>query len=86
MLNKRHLLQAATATALLLSLAACGGGSSGTASTAADNTGATQAPATDSFLSRVAALIGTTSDTAEPQDIGSVQATTPDSTEPMPVS
>lgn len=84
MLNKRFLMQAAAAAALALSLAACGGG--GGDSGASASAGADPAPATDSFLSRVAALIGTSSDTAEAQDIGSVQATTPDNTEPIPVS
>lgn len=83
MLDKRFLIQAATAAALAMTLAGCGGGGDSGGST---NAGADQAPAADSFLSRVAALVGASTDTAEAQDIGSVQATTPDNAEPIPVS
>lgn len=82
--NKHFLMQAAAASALLLTLAGCGGGGDGGVSGA--STGAEQTPASDSFLSRVAALIAVSSETAEAQDIGSLQATTPDNAEPIPVS
>lgn len=86
MLNKRFLMQAAAAAALTLTLAGCGGGGDGGGSSGSAGAGADQGPAADSFLSRVAALIGASSDTAEAQDIGSVQVTTPENTEPIPVS
>ena len=99
MLNKRFFFSAAAGTALVLGLAGCGGSDGDTGIAAANpGTGAgagngtatpgnPEQPATNvSFVDRVLAIIGATSDTTEPQAIESVTVSTPDNTQPQPVS
>ena len=61
-----------------------GGGSSGGGDSGGGNQQAGSSP--DAFISRVIAVINSTSDTAEPEDISSVTATKPENAEPVPVS
>jgi hypothetical protein len=82
---KRSLLYAAPALGLALLLASCGGGGDPQAFT--DGSGQRSGVGTpDGFITQVMAIINKTSETAEPDDIGSVNATMPESAEPAPVS
>lgn len=91
MSSKRFLFGAVAGATLLLGLAGCGGsgGDSG-AIAASPGTGAgngtAQPAAGDSFFARVLAIIAGTSDTAEPQAIESTTVSTPEDTQPEPVS
>lgn len=71
---------------LSLILAGCGGGGGGSGNTSARNNTGGQSIDSDSFLSRVNAIIGNNSETAEPESIESVTETTPENTEPVPIS
>jgi len=96
MRNKHSLISVIAAGTALLVLAGCGGGGGGgqpqvgaSASAASGANadpralpGATPAAA---FVAHVEAVIADTSETAEPRDVGSYQATTPESTEPLPL-
>lgn len=74
-------------TALAILLAACGGGrgngNAGAGGTANDEPGGGMAM--NAFTAFVASLIGTSSDSAEPQEIDSVPVSTADTSEPAPV-
>ena len=72
--NISALTKAAT-FGLVLLLGACGGGGS-------KNRSSNQAP-NDSFVSQVLSIIGTTSETAEPVDIKSIELTRPENTQPV---
>lgn len=86
-------LKAALGIGALLILTACGGSDSGAAaaSQAGSETGAAGAAGTtgqiasDSFLSQVIAIVGASSDAAEPKAIESVMVTMPDGTQPFPI-
>jgi hypothetical protein len=93
MRNKHSLISAIAAGTALLVLAGCGGGgeaqmgaspnaASGASADPRASAGATPA---DAFAAHVEAVIADTSETAEPRDVGSYQATTPESTEPSPL-
>jgi hypothetical protein len=80
MLSKHSFLSAVPALALALVLAGCGGGNRGSHDFAeGDGT-------PDSFISRVIAIVSSMSETDEPEDIGSIEVTMPEETEPVPVS
>lgn len=91
MSSKRFLFSAVAGTTLLLGLAGCGG-SGGDSGTVAATPGAgaanetAQSPASDSFFARVLAIIAGSSDTAEPQALESTTVSTPEDTQPQPVS
>jgi len=93
---KHCLISAIAAGTALLVLAGCGGSGRGgepqvSASTSAasganaDPSSLPGAASADAFVARVEAVIADTSETAEPKDVGSYQATTPESTEPLPL-
>lgn len=91
MFSKRFLSRAIAGTAMLLGLAGCGGsGSDSGIAATTPGTGASndtmQSPATDAFLAKVLAIIAGTSDTAEPQAIESTTVSTPEDTQPQPIS
>jgi hypothetical protein len=82
---KRSLFSAAPALGLALLLAGCGGGGDPQAFVGGDGQqSGTGTP--DGFIAQVMAIISKSSETAEPEDIGSVNATMPESEEPVPVS
>lgn len=68
-------------------LAACGGGGDG-GGTAANPGGGSSPPMStvDAFFSRVMALIGSSPENTEPVAVDSVTPTTPEDTEPSPLS
>lgn len=72
---------------LALVLAGCGSGGGGDSNgtSARPNTGG-QSIESDSFLSRVNAIIGNNSETAEPESIESIEVTTPENGEPASIS
>ena len=93
MSNKRSLLGSPIALCLALVLAGCSGGDGGMGSssiktnttTATDN--GQQAPtAADTFVTRILAVINSTSETAEPVEIESLTVTSPEDAEPVPAS
>jgi len=93
MSNKRSLLGSATALCLVLGLAGCSGGDGelGSSSVKTNTTDATengqQPPArADAFITRVLAIVNSTSETAEPVEVESVTVTSPEDAEPVPVS
>lgn len=73
-------------------LTACGGGSSADGGGSASDVGAMAEPATtgataaDNFTSHVASVVGSSSDTAEPEAVDTASADMPEDTEPTPVS
>jgi hypothetical protein len=90
MTSKRSFLSSAPAIVLALSLAGCGGGDADMQTSATDFSGPSGTPQSgsspDAFIDRVMAVISNTSETAEPEDIGSITATKPEDVEPVPVS
>lgn len=90
-MRKNILLKGPAAALLVLALASCGGGGGGGGeSVAANNTAQAndpgQAASNDSFLSRVIALVQSMSETSEPDNIDSITVTTPETSEPQPIS
>lgn len=97
-MTSKHIVRSTTSAVLLaLVLAGCGGGdgelqssapgtggSSGSGGSSGDSAGSGSSP--DAFISRVMAVIDSTSETAEPEDIGSVTGTNPEDAEPVSVS
>lgn len=72
---------------LALALSGCSGGGGGDSDGAsAGNNSGGQSVNSDSFLSRVNAIIGNNSDTAEPESIESIEVTTPENREPASIS
>ena len=71
--------KACSIVAFSVALAACGGGSSDTAQ--GSNAGIGSAPR-DSFIAVVLAMVATSPDKAEPQEVDSVTATFPQNAEP----
>jgi len=93
MSNKRSLLGATTVCCLVFGLAGCSGGDGGAASSAVKSNSATapdtgQPPpvAADAFITRVLAVINSTSETAEPTEIESTTVTSPEDVAPVPAS
>lgn len=89
--NKPYVISIASAVLLTLSLGGCGGGGDDAQSSsgAGVGSGASSPPprsAPDAFINRVMAVIANTTESAEPEDIGSVEATKPETSEPVPVS
>lgn len=80
---KRSVFNTACAGFLLLALAGCGG-SDGGDQVSGPGTGSGSSP--DAFINRVIAVIDNTSETAEPEDIGSVNPTKPENAEPVSVN
>jgi hypothetical protein len=90
-------LKAALGACVLVTLAACGGGGSDSTQVAAvQGSGATGAAGngaagnsgqigSDSFLAQIVAMLGTSSDTAEPGSIDSITTTSSDTTEPFSI-
>ena len=100
-MTSKHTVRSTTSAFLLaLALAGCGGGdgelqssapgtggSSGSGGSSGDSSGGQQSGSSpDAFISRVIAIIDSTSETAEPEDISSVTGTKPEDAEPVPVS
>lgn len=90
MTSKLSVLGTAAALGMLLAVSGCGS-SDGAPGSTANNSGVApggqpQTSATDAFISRVMAVIGSTSETDEPADIKSITVTTPEDAEPVPVS
>jgi hypothetical protein len=90
--------KAALGAGVLLALAACGGGGNDSTQVAAaqgaSETGAAVAPvapgssgqsASDSFLSQVVAVLGLSSETAEPGAVDSISVTSSDTAEPFSI-
>ncbi len=71
---------------ILAALAACGDSGNGDDGAAGGTMPAAAAPASDAFIDKVSSTIGTTSDSAEPVAIDSVSASSPEDSEPSPVS
>ena len=71
---KLWLRPAMLAAALALGLAGCGGGND-------DNNGGEYTVQSDSFLSEVDKVIASTSETSEPREIDSIDATSPETVE-----
>lgn len=93
MTSKSSILSATSAILLTLVLAGCGGGdgdaqASGPGSSGSGGSSGEQQSGSspDAFLNRVIAIIDSTSETTEPEDISSVTATKPEEAEPVPVS
>jgi hypothetical protein len=101
MLIKRSHLLAATAVVLALGMAGCGGGDGGDLGFTANNNaragsgsggasgsagGSGNGQSSNAFISRVMEIIGMTAENAEPVAIESVTVSSPDNTEPEPVS
>jgi len=82
MSSKRFPVGAATAAALLLALAGCGGDGS---SDPVANTSTGQA-GSDTFLTEVLRIVASSADNTEPASIDAITVTSPDNTEPQPVS
>jgi hypothetical protein len=96
MLSK-HSLLVISASAVALTMAACGSGGGDDAIVSSNGTGSNggsavstndtgQATGNDAFLAQVRAVIGTTSETAEPGAISSAPATFSESAQPEPLS
>lgn len=78
-MKRNHTLLLVPATIVLALLAGCNsGGGGGGGDNARGNF--------DSFLSEVNSIIENTSETEEPRDIGSIELTTPENTEPASIS
>lgn len=91
MSSKMSFLGVAVAFSVATVLAGCGGSDGGVSSATAANAQPAsntpqQASGADAFISRVLAIIGNTSDTAEPIGIESITVTTPEDAQPVPVS
>ena len=71
-------LKACSIVALTFALAACGGGGSSDSVQGA-NTGS---PSQDSFFAVVFAMVATSPDNTEPQEVESITATSPQNAEP----
>ena len=70
------------AAGLVLAVAGCGGGSSGSGTTAGSNV---TPVASDSFLSQVLAITATTSEDGPPVSTDAISVTTPETTVPGPL-
>lgn len=98
MLLKRSHFLATTAVVLALAIAGCGGGDGDAGLVASNNTGtgsgagpgASPGPdagqTADSFINKVLKIIGMTAENTEPLAIEEITVTSPDNTEPVPVS
>lgn len=69
-------------------LAACGSsdGDSGVTTTAATDSQQATSPPIDTFIGDVTVVVGTSSDTAEPVVLDASAASSPEDSEPLPVS
>lgn len=81
MTSKTLFIKACSTVAVTLALAACGGGGGGDA-VQGDNTGR---PSQDSFFALVFAMVSSSPDNAEPQEVDAVTATSPQDAEPSAV-
>lgn len=97
MSSKQSFLGMVSVLCVAGALAGCGGGDGGAniasnvnaqpgSGTTPQASGAGGSGAADAFISRVLAILGSSSDTAEPVDIGTITVTTPDNAEPVPLS
>lgn len=86
MFIKRSLLNAVPALGLALMLAACGGGGDEPQAFTGGGDQQSETGTPGGFVTQVMAIINSTSDTAEPDDIESINATMPEDAEPAPVS
>ncbi|MTW10238.1 hypothetical protein GM658_06440 [Pseudoduganella eburnea] len=84
--SKTAFAAALSSASLAALLAGCGGGGGGDASAvpAQEPAPATSASA-DVFTAAMVAIVGSTSDTTEPDDVERVAPTRPDDREPVPV-
>ena len=86
MTSKTLFIKACSTAAVTLALAACGGGgSSGDAVQGGSTTGNAGRPSQDSFFAFVVAMVASSPDSAEPQEIDAVTATPAQNTEPSAV-
>ena len=84
MTSKTLFIKACSTAAVTLALAACGG-SGGGGDAVGGNTDNAGSPSQDSFFALVFAMVTSSPDDAEPQEIDAVTATSPQDTEPSAV-
>lgn len=82
MTSKTLFIKACSTAAVTLALAACGGSGGGGDTVQGDNTGS---PSQDSFFALVFAMVASSPDNAEPQEVDAVTATSPQDAEPSAV-
>ena len=81
MTSNSFFFKASSIVALTFALAACGGSGSDTVQGA--NTGGS--PSQDSFFALVFAMVATSPDNVEPQEVDSITATSPQNAEPSAI-
>ena len=82
MTSKTLFLKACSTAAVTLALAACGGSGGSGEAVQGGNTGNTGGPSQDSFFALVFAMVASSPDNAEPQEVDAVNATLPQDAEP----